>query len=106
MKKIKSEAELNAALEKNDCTVLKLGAPWCGPCRVLESTIGEIENTNADAAEFLEVDVDEADEEFVDSLKVRNIPILIYYKGTDQIERTVGLVSATEILDKISKIKG
>lgn len=105
MKKINNKAELEAALKENDVTVVKIGAPWCGPCKTLERTIAEIEESNADTAEFLEVDVDEADEEFVDELKVRNIPVMFYYKGEELVDRSVGIVTKDVLLNNIEHIK-
>ena len=105
MKKIKTEEELKAVVESADLVVLKAGAPWCGPCRLLEKTIDEIESENIDSAEFVEVDVEDADEEFVENLRVRNIPVLIYYKNGEAVDRTTGLVTKNEILDKIKDYK-
>jgi thioredoxin 1 len=105
MKEIKTEEELKTIITSTDVAVLKVGAPWCGPCRMLESIISEIESENIDSAEFIEVNVDEADEEFVDSLRVRNVPVLIFYKNGEAVDRTVGLVTKQELLDKISNLK-
>lgn len=106
MKKINSEAELKAALKQNDCTVVKVGSVSCGPCRVLDVYIHEIEEENGDTAHFLEVDADEVDEKFLDSLKVRNIPVLIYYKNGEEYCRTVGVVFELDIINKVKEIKG
>lgn len=105
MKKIKTEEELKAIIDSNDVVVFKVGAPWCGPCRALEPIISGIEAENIDSAEFVEVDVDEADEEFVENLRVRNIPVLIFYKNGEAVDRTVGLITKNELLDKIKNLK-
>ena len=106
MRKINNEAELNEVISSNDFTICKIGAEWCGPCRVLENSIKEIEQSNADTAEFVEVDVDEADEDFVASLNVRNIPVMLFYKGGEVFERVAGLISKETILAKIRIMKG
>lgn len=105
MKEIKTEEELKAIIDSNDVVVLKVGAPWCGPCRALEFIISEIEAENIDSAEFVEVNVDEADEEFVENLRVRNVPILIFYKDGEAVDRTVGLLTKNDLLDKIENLK-
>ena len=105
MKEIKTQEELKAIVDSTDVVVLKVGAPWCGPCRTLESIISEIEAENIDSAEFVEVNVDEADEEFVDNLRVRNVPVLIFYKNGEAVDRTVGLLSKNDLLDKIKNLK-
>ena len=105
MKEIKTEEELKGIIDVNDVVVLKIGAPWCIPCKVIETNISEIEAENIDSAEFVEVNVDEADEEFVDNLRVRNVPVLIFYKNGEAVDRTVGLLTKQDIINKITEIK-
>ena len=105
MKEIKTEEELKGIIDANDVVVLKIGAPWCLPCKVIGTNISEIEAENIDSAEFVEVNVDEADEEFVDNLRVRNIPVLIFYKNGEAVDRTVGLLTKNDLLDKIKNLK-
>lgn len=105
MKEIKTEEELKGIIDAYDVVVLKIGAPWCGPCKAIEANISEIEAENIDSAEFVEVNVDEADEEFVDNLRVRNVPVLIFYKNGEAVDRTVGLLTKQDIINKITEIK-
>lgn len=106
MKKINNGQELNEVLDCNDLVIVKWGAPWCGPCRVIEKSIESIEKSNADTAEFIEVDVDEADEDFVASSGIRNIPVLQFFKDGDLIDKTVGLISEQDLINKIKELKG
>lgn len=106
MKKINNGQELNEVLDSNDLVIVKWGAPWCGPCRVIEKSIESIEKSNADTAEFLEVDVDEADEDFVASSGIRNIPVLQFFKDGDLIDKTVGLITEQDLINKIKELKG
>ena len=52
------------------------------------------------------MDVDEADEDFVASLNVRNIPVMLFYKGGEVFERVAGLINKETILAKIRIMKG
>lgn len=106
MKKINNGQELNEVLDSNDLVIVKWGAPWCTPCRVIEKTIESIEKSNADTAEFIEVDVDEADEDFVASSGIRNIPVLQFFKDGDLIDKTVGLITEQDLINKIKELKG
>lgn len=105
MKEIRNQNELNDAIASSDVVVCKWGAPWCGPCRVLEQTIKSVEESNADTAEFVEANVDEADEEFVDNAGIRNIPVLQYYKNGVVIDKTVGLITEKDLIEKLNTIK-
>lgn len=105
MKEIKTEEELKGIIDAHDVVVLKIGAPYCIPCKVIGTNISEIESENIDSAEFVEVNVDEADEEFVENLRIRNIPVLIFYKNGEAVDRTVGLLTKQDIINKIIEIK-
>ena len=72
----------------------KYGATWCGPCRALDRTLAQI--TEVDVIKY---DVDE-DEDLAMEKHIRNVPVLIFYDGDNEVERLVGAVS----LDTINKV--
>jgi thiol-disulfide isomerase/thioredoxin len=71
----------------------------------LEENIAKLEKENADLAEFLEVNIEEADEDFVADSGIRNIPVLQYYKGGELIDKTVGLITEAQLIDNIKYLK-
>lgn len=105
MKKVKNQEELSEIVGKNDVTIVKYGAGWCGPCRTIESIISEIESKNMDSAEFIDVDVDEADEEFINEQGIRNIPVIQFYKNGELVDKTVGALTKSSLLQKINEYK-
>lgn len=105
MKKITSEKELTDAVKNYDVVICKFGADWCGPCRSIENSIRNIEQSNADTAEFLEVNVDEAEEDFIVNSGIRNIPVLQFFKNGTLIDKSVGLITEQELLNRIKELK-
>lgn len=105
MKKIKTEEELSNAIRENDIVVAKFGADWCGPCKVLEENIEAIEKENADTAEFLEIDVDDADEGFVDKYYLRGLPVSYFFKEGEKAYVVEGLMTKEQILERIAILK-
>ena len=105
MKRIKTEEELSNAIRENDVVVAKFGADWCGPCKVLEENISQIEKENADLAEFLEVDVDDADEGFVDKYYLRGLPVTYFFKEGEQKAVVEGLITKEQMLTRLSNLK-
>jgi thioredoxin 1 len=105
MKQIKTEEELSNSIKKNDVVVAKFGAEWCGPCRVLEKNIDEIEKENSDTAEFVEIDVDDADEEFVDKYYLRGLPVTYFFKEGEKAYVVEGLMTKEQILERIEILK-
>lgn len=75
----------------------KYGAEWCGPCRVVDATLDQI--TDIDIIRY---DVDES-EELAAEKKIRNIPVLIFYDGDNEVDRLVGAVSLETINKVIEK---
>lgn len=75
----------------------KYGAEWCGPCRVVDATLDQI--TDIDIIRY---DVDEF-EDLVAEKKIRNIPVLIFYDGDNEVDRLVGAVSLETINKVIEK---
>lgn len=77
----------------------KYGAAWCSPCRVLDRTLAQI--TEVDVVKY---DVDE-DEDLAIQKNIRNVPVLIFYDGDNEVDRLVGAVSLDTINKTIEKWK-
>lgn len=75
----------------------KYGAEWCGPCRVVDAVLDQI--TDIDIIRY---DVDEY-EDLAAEKKIRNIPVLIFYDGDNEVDRLVGAVSLETINKVIEK---
>ena len=76
----------------------KFYADWCGPCRVLTSTLNKAQ------IEYEPINVDN-DEELVRKYDIRTIPVFIAVKddGTE-IDRFVGVKSADAIRQWINSL--
>ena len=106
MKELKTLEELNKLLSKqgNTLAVVKIGATWCGPCKMLEHTISEIEPT-LEGVEFYGVDVDEAEEELIEKFQVQSVPVLLFFNEGLQVDRVIGARGKSDLLELINKNK-
>lgn len=103
MEKLSTKEDLQKVISENDgITVAKFYADWCGPCKTLGKII---EEGNFEGVKFYEVDVDEADCDFIDEFKIRNIPVLVFFKNGVQVDKTVGTMSKSDLENKINDIK-
>lgn len=101
MKTVSNNSVLeNVISEGNTC--LKFSAEWCGPCRVLGENIESIESDYPNI-NFIEVDVDEADEELVSKYKIRNIPVLFFIKNGEVLSKEIGVMSVDVLKEKINE---
>lgn len=77
----------------------KFGATWCGPCKMLDKTLEQITDIS-----IVKYDVDEY-EDLTSEKNIRNIPVLIFYDGDNEVDRLVGAASLSKIREIIDKWK-
>ncbi|MBQ4286034.1 MAG: thioredoxin [Bacteroidales bacterium] len=82
--------------------LVDMWAVWCGPCRMLSPTVDDIA---AEHPEFTVVkcNVDDCDDIAL-RFGIRSIPTLLYIKDGEVRDRTVGVVSKDEILERLGKL--
>ena len=78
-------------------------ATWCGPCRVLSPVVDEVAAELAGKAVVAKCNVDDC-EDLAVQYGIRNIPTLLYFKGGELADRTVGVVSKQEIVTRLSNL--
>lgn len=76
--------------------IYKVGASWCGPCRMLKQELKDFE-----LVPIIEIDADE-DEAFCEKYNIKNIPVLLLCDKNDNVEyKHVGFISKKELIEKI-----
>jgi thioredoxin 1 len=75
-------------------------ADWCGPCKVMEPTLEELEKELGEKIKFTKINVDE-DSEKSFKFGVMSIPTYIVMKNGNEIERFVGATSKEILKSKI-----
>lgn len=107
MVEIRNQEELDKIVKENpdNLVIVKFSASWCGPCKKLAGTINEIapECTNVT---FVDVDIEEADEEFVTKSGIRNVPVLQFFKNGELVDKNVGALPAGSLKNKIEENLG
>ena len=76
--------------------IYKVGAEWCGPCRLLKQELKDF-----DLVPIIEIDADE-DEIFCEKYNIKNIPVLLLCDENDNVAyKHVGFISKKELIEKI-----
>jgi thiol-disulfide isomerase/thioredoxin len=101
MNSINTIEEFNNIINTPGKHVIKVSADWCGPCKVLKSTIDQMPSEVQKL--FVEVNANDADTNLLILLNVRNIPCMIFYDGNREFNRTIGLKTTDEILSIINE---
>lgn len=92
--------KLKEAFTEHDLCVVKIGTSWCGPCKVVQKNIEDIEKLHSDVY-FIDVDAEEADE-IVDEYNVRNVPVVLVIKNGEVDSRTTGVQTQAQLEDRLN----
>jgi thioredoxin 1 len=83
--------------------VLDFWAAWCGPCKMVGPLIEEMHNEYEGKAIIGKVDVD-ANPGIAGKFGVRNIPTIVYLKGGELVDKSVGAVPKGQLTSKLDAI--
>lgn len=86
--------------------IVKIGAPWCGPCRTLSDTLHCLDINKMHGALVADVNIDEDDNEDVAiEYNVRSIPAVLFVKNGEVVERFAGAMTSDAIYREIERFK-
>jgi thioredoxin 1 len=98
-----SSVELQEKINKGEKIILKLGAQWCGPCKMLKPIFEKVANDNTTDVQMYTLDVD-LNREIAMSLGVRSVPTIKMFNAGEVIDTKVGVQSETQLNDMINTL--
>ena len=101
MAQIATNTSFDGLLESEKLVIVDFWATWCGPCRMLSPLLDEVEEEMADKVPVVKVNVDDADE-IAMRYRIMSIPTLIFFKDGKMVDRTVGAMPKSVLVDKIN----
>ena len=101
MAQIATNTSFDGLLESEKLVIVDFWATWCGPCRMLSPILDEVEEEMADQIAVVKVNVDDADE-IAMRYRIMSIPTLIFFKNGQMVDRTVGAMPKSTLVDKIN----
>lgn len=81
--------------------LIDFNAEWCGPCRMLAPVLDKYAEEH-DNVKIVSINVDN-NSDLARKYNVFSIPCLVVLKDGKELDRTVGLVSRTELDDLIGE---
>lgn len=100
MIQIKNCQDLEKFTASNNLCFLKIGAPWCGPCKTLNKIIEDVEKECSDVM-FLEINADDCEEDLITKFGIRNIPVTIVLKDSQIQSKELGVQTKEQIKDRL-----
>lgn len=85
MKYITTEKELEDLLSQQKNVLVDFYADWCGPCKRLGKHLPDIEKKYE--IEIVKVNVDNMEDTFRDTFKLKTIPLVLLYVNKEQVYR-------------------
>ena len=79
--------------------VVDFWATWCGPCRLIAPYIEELAKEYDGQITVGKCDVEECDD-IAAEFGIRNIPTILFFKGGQVVDKTVGALSKAKIEEK------
>ena len=101
MAKIATNTSFDELLQSEKLVIVDFWATWCGPCRMLSPLLDEVEAEMEDKVEVVKVNVDDADE-IAMRFRIMSIPTLLFFKNGAMVDRSVGALPKSALVDKIN----
>jgi thioredoxin 1 len=83
--------------------VVDFWAPWCGPCRSLAPITEKLAEAYTGKVKFCKINVDE-NPEMARKYRVLSIPLVLFFKGGEQKDSSLGLVPEASLKSKIQPL--
>lgn len=79
-----------AAETNNPLTVIDFWAPWCGPCKILDPILADLEADYGDQIHFGRMNVD-GNQKVSEKYHVLSVPSLVIFKNGKAAEKVSGI---------------
>jgi thioredoxin 1 len=80
--------------------VVDFWAPWCGPCRMLQSTIEKLAGDYDGKVKVGKMNTDE-NQETPGSLRISAIPTVVFFKDGKEVDKLVGVNGENKFKEKL-----
>jgi thioredoxin 1 len=100
MAKIATNTSFDGLLQDEKLVIVDFWAVWCGPCRMISPLLDEIEEEMSDQITVVKVNVDDASDISM-RYRIMSIPTLLFFKNGQVVDKTVGAMSKSVLVDRI-----
>lgn len=98
-----TEQNFEELLKGDKPVMVDFGATWCGPCKALAPIVEEVAKEYEGCAVVGKADVDECPN-LAAQFRIRSVPTVLFFKGGQAVDKTVGLVAKNTLTEKINAL--
>ncbi|TLQ05686.1 thioredoxin [Pediococcus stilesii] len=91
-----------AEVTNEGLTIVDFWAPWCGPCKMMEPALENLEAKYGSQLQFGKMNVDN-NQEIAQSFKIMSIPSLVLFKDGKAIEKVTGYYPEAKLAKYLEK---
>jgi thioredoxin 1 len=103
MKKVENNQDFEQLMNQDNPVLLDFYADWCGPCQSLLPTIEKLSVEYDGKVEIQKVNVDE-NSELAAKFGVRSVPALFFLKGSEVVDKGVGILSESALRKRLDAL--
>lgn len=81
--------------------IIKFGATWCGPCKMMDASLKEFQQTSDIFIESYDV---EQDSDKASEFGVRNVPVTFFMHNDTIVGKKVGAMTPFQITEYIKEL--
>ena len=89
-------------LNSDKTVLIDFYADWCGPCKMFSPIVESVAEENEDI-KVVKIDVDNA-QDLAIKYQVMSIPTIVVIKNGQEVNRNVGVVSKSQIVEMVKQL--
>ena len=95
-----TDSNFDEIIKQDKPVLVDFTAQWCGPCKMIAPMIDELAGEYEGKAVIWKLDVDNNQETSI-KFGVRSIPTLLLFKNGEVVDKQVGAVPKSTLVEKI-----
>ncbi|MEK4029943.1 thioredoxin [Pseudobacillus sp. FSL P4-0506] len=96
-----NESNFDEVVSSNEVAVIKFGAPWCGPCKMIAPVLDNL-STSMENVSFGDVNIDESGM-LAEKFNIMSVPTILIFKNGSVAKQSLGFSPEDKLKDLISK---